>query len=102
MKIPLLQPIIPVQTVFMQKKILQTMHFVSFPVSKQSSLQYLLPHLGTLSSDNKHIIKANVFSNRLVCSGDQEDTICSEPGKRMTPAAITLPEPFFLFFSHGT
>lgn len=71
----------------------------NFPLKKSPFLN-LLPHLSTHPSDNRHIIKANVFSNRLVCAVDQEDTICSVPGKRMTPATIIIPnhsKPFSLF-----
>lgn len=75
------------------QKILQNTHLVSFPLFKKNPLD-------THSSDNQNIIKVNVLSNRLVCAIDREDTICSVPGKRMTPAAVTIPtqEHFSFFF----
>lgn len=85
------QPVRPLQNVFTQK-ILQGFIFLQINPN-----QFDLPLF-----DNRDIIKANVFSNRLVCVTDREHTICPVPGREMTPAAVTFStQEHFSVFSHG-
>lgn len=66
------------------------MHFVDIAVENHLQCCDYFP------LTNNTFWKNNMSSNRLVCSVDQEDTICSMPGKRMMPTAITIP--FFKLF----